>query len=387
MKSMSVLEKLQDFQYKDANGKDHVSRDERNKFVLSACKVSSSIFYKFQLQGANVRHRALEIMALVNDPVKLEEEREKASINKAKYIGVSGEALRTGGFGGGKSTSSFHGTGSTGSTLTTSSRSQYNSSTSPSNPSWQHKTRHEAYARRSPSISPRLRMEESRVDTESSNDAVAATRARIQKLKLEKQSSPRGENAELVGQKAAEKKKLTLGDVHVNPKIAASLGLKPVKKLYTKDTADNTKLTTQKNSSTSPDAGVEVDLLGLGTVDGTVDGTAISPEEKKSNGNEGTSESFADWNAFDQQASPPGTSAQTQGIAKSHLRMKERAGSDPFDDLTTARSVHSKDSAVGRGRGPALPEDMFSSLSAAPLSTKSAEKTESDQNLFADLLT
>jgi hypothetical protein len=29
VKSMSVLEKLQDFQYKDANGKDHVSRDER----------------------------------------------------------------------------------------------------------------------------------------------------------------------------------------------------------------------------------------------------------------------------------------------------------------------------------------------------------------------
>jgi hypothetical protein len=328
------------------------------------------------MQGANVRHRALEIMALVNDPVKLQEEREKASINKAKYIGVSGEALRTGGFGGGKSTSSFHGTGSA---LTTSSRIQHNESTSVSNPSWQHKTtRHEAYDRRSPSISPRLRIEESRVGTESSNDAVAATRARIQKLKLEKQSSPRGEGAELVGQKAAEKKKLTLGDVHVNPKIAASLGLKPVKKLYTKDTADkNAKLTT--NSSTKPDAGGENDLLGLGTVDDTV------PEEK-SNDNEGAgaSANFADWNAFDQQ--PPDTSAQTRGIADSHLQVKELAGSDPFDDLTTARSVHSN-LAVGRGRETALPEDMFSSLSAAPLSTKRAEKTTSDQDLFADLLT
>jgi hypothetical protein len=313
-------------------------------------------------------------MALANDPVKLQEEREKASINKAKYIGVSGEALRTGGFGGGKSTSSFHGIGST---LSTSSRSQYNETTSVSNPSWQHKE--SAYDRRSPSISPRLHMEESRVDTASSNDAVAATRARIQKLKLEKQSSPRGDGAELAGQKAAEKKKLTLGDVHVNPKIAASLGLKPVKKLYTKDTADNAKLTT--NSSAKPDAGGEIDLLGLGNVDGT------GPEEK-TNGNEGAGASgnFADWNAFDQQTSPLDASAQTRGNANSHLQMNDHGGSDPFDDLTTARSVHSN-LAVGRGRGTALPEDMFSSLSAAPLSTKSAEKTTSDQDLFADLLT
>jgi epsin len=44
-------------------------------------------------QGINVRHRAKEILVLINDPTKLEQERAKAKENKSKYTGVSSTGL------------------------------------------------------------------------------------------------------------------------------------------------------------------------------------------------------------------------------------------------------------------------------------------------------
>ena len=333
------------------------------------------------MQGANVRHRALEIVALVNDPVKLQEEREKASINKTKYIGVSGEALRTGGFGGGNSGSAFYGASST---MTSRSRG-LSESTSIGNyshqPSWQHEPSSKANERRSPSISPRQRIEESSQITDSTSDAVAATRARIQKLKLEKQSSPLAESGAPFTAQPTDKKKLTLGDVHVNPKIAASLGLKPVTKTLYKDAKDNNSV---MNESIKPGDGGEVDLLGL--------------EQEQKQKQDDAPSNFADWNAFDQQPSLPDTSQAHKQAADSLLADKKQGESgqaeqsgvtrDPFDDLTTARSV------TARSRATALPEDMFSSTSTTPQGSQSVasvaktrEQTSRDQDLFADLLT
>ena len=46
-----------------------------------------------------VRHRAKEILDLVNDEFRLKAEREKAAQNRNKYKGVSAEEARYGGFG------------------------------------------------------------------------------------------------------------------------------------------------------------------------------------------------------------------------------------------------------------------------------------------------
>lgn len=50
-------------------------------------------------QGINVRNRSKEIVALLNDSERIREERAKAKANRDKYIGVSAEETRYGGFG------------------------------------------------------------------------------------------------------------------------------------------------------------------------------------------------------------------------------------------------------------------------------------------------
>lgn len=50
-------------------------------------------------QGINVRHRAKEIIELVNDDTRLKDERQKALVNRNKYTGVSSQESRYGGFG------------------------------------------------------------------------------------------------------------------------------------------------------------------------------------------------------------------------------------------------------------------------------------------------
>mmetsp|Transcript_31014 Transcript_31014/g.68811 ORF Transcript_31014/g.68811 Transcript_31014/m.68811 type:complete len:633 (+) Transcript_31014:139-2037(+) len=76
-RSIHMIERLRDmFEYKDANGRD---------------------------QGINVRARAKELVMLLNDSNKLQQEREKAAKNSGKYKGVSNDDMRRGvtSFGGG----------------------------------------------------------------------------------------------------------------------------------------------------------------------------------------------------------------------------------------------------------------------------------------------
>jgi len=49
-------------------------------------------------QGINVRHRAKEIIELIEDPDRLRSEREKAQNNRNKYAGVSSDEVKYGGF-------------------------------------------------------------------------------------------------------------------------------------------------------------------------------------------------------------------------------------------------------------------------------------------------
>ena len=60
------MKSLQNFQFTDEKGKD---------------------------QGINIRQRAKEIIALLGDPNRIKDEREKARINKNKYRGVGSETM------------------------------------------------------------------------------------------------------------------------------------------------------------------------------------------------------------------------------------------------------------------------------------------------------
>lgn len=202
--SMTVLDRLQRFQYKDENGRDH---------------------------GANVRHRAKEVAELASDAERLRIEREKAKANRSKYRGVSAAEMRGGGFGN-KPASMYGGIGGHGSSSVSTSRpgdSWGAPSISPkaNRPSYSYSSELEQPTFKSaPSdfhhISP-AKPAESNVGNE--EDAVAATQKRIEKLRLAKAEEEK-RVASQMAKEVAGKKKLT--DVKVNPKIAASLGLKPV---------------------------------------------------------------------------------------------------------------------------------------------------------------
>jgi epsin len=217
--SRSVLERLQKFEHKDANGRDH---------------------------GANVRHRAAEIAALVASPQRVAEEREKAAANKAKYTGASGGASRSasgfggapggggaprrfdpaslvrpggatggaaggaydaGGGGGGGYRGGGGGYGGGGGGRDSGAVDEWGRSPQSSAPP--RPPAAEARDSSGAAASPR------------GADPVAATRARIEKLKLSEAAGARAAD----GASAPPPRKL-LADVRVNPKIAASLGLK-----------------------------------------------------------------------------------------------------------------------------------------------------------------
>ncbi|KAL4448258.1 hypothetical protein ABPG75_005477 [Micractinium tetrahymenae] len=218
--SAGVLDRLQHFQYKDANLKDH---------------------------GVNVRHRAKEILQLINSPERLREEREKAKANRAKYRGVSADQMRSGlgassfgrsgsdrytagtigsltgassgGYGG--ASSSAAGGGGLGGSLGLGAPSGYAASRRTDS---YDETEHDShYISKRPggsSTGAEAVPASSAAGGAGPEDALAATRARIEKLKLAEAAPLAAEGAE----GAAAKKKLT--DVRVNPKIAASLGLK-----------------------------------------------------------------------------------------------------------------------------------------------------------------
>lgn len=161
----------------------------------------------------NIRHRATEISELVVNPHRLEEERQKAAENKAKYTGVSADQMRSGatGFGSTSRSGGFHSSsltrpGESSAPRAQSFRTQSSASFSLGGQesvgvSSSMKTNVQASTRPEEEVSP-----------------VRATQARIARMAL---SSPATEDSST---KKTPKKKLS--DVRANPKIAASLGLK-----------------------------------------------------------------------------------------------------------------------------------------------------------------
>jgi epsin len=222
--SRSVLERLQKFEYKDANGRDH---------------------------GANVRHRAAEIAALVAAPQRVAEEREKAAANKAKYTGVSGGASRsasgfggapggggaprrfdpaslvrpggaTGGAAGGAYDAAGGGGGGGGGGGYRGGGGGYGGGGRDSGAvdEWG-RSPHSSAPPRPPAAEARYGSGGGAGASPRGADPVAATRARIERLKLSEAAGARAAD----GGAAPPPRKL-LADVRVNPKIAASLGLK-----------------------------------------------------------------------------------------------------------------------------------------------------------------
>lgn len=165
----------------------------------------------------NIRHRATEISELVENPHRLEEERQKAAENKAKYTGVSASQMRTGTTGFGNSTRSggFHSSSLTRPGEGSAPRAQSFRAQASANPS---SFSLGGNTREGSGISPSMSKSVSSTRQEEDISPVRATQARIAKLAL---SSP---SAEDTSSKRTPKKKLS--DVKANPKIAASLGLK-----------------------------------------------------------------------------------------------------------------------------------------------------------------
>lgn len=199
------------------------------------------------MQGVNIRHRATEISELVENPHRLEEERQKAAENKAKYTGVSASQMRAGATGFGSSTRSggFHSSSLTRPGEGSAPRSQSFRSQSSTNPTSFSLGGQTSEGR---DVSPPMASKSfSSTRQEEEISPVRATQARIAKMAL---SSPSTEETS----KRTPKKKLS--DVKANPKIAASLGLKmPV--------ASAPPATTSRGGTDEPSSGDNpLDLLG-----------------------------------------------------------------------------------------------------------------------------
>ena len=344
---MSVLERLQRFEYKDPNGRDH---------------------------GANVRHRAQEIAQLVNDPAKVREEREKARANRAKYTGVSAADMRGGGGGGGfgnDGRSSFGGGGGSSGGGGGSRRfdpaslvrpgqpspSTYGSSSSAlgsqggyggagggasGTSSTSSFSRREPIGLSSPASSTAAAAS-SAATAASRDDALEATRARIEKLKMESAASSaagsgkKGLTSDFGGDKNTPgKKKLT--DVKVNPKIAASLGLKPV--VAASKQASGAATVSKSNPN-------EIDLLG-GLDDDEEQITNSAPAASDDNGG---------WDAFGDSSSP--------AVPADPFAYPTTAAAAPISAPGALASPPSSSSPKPASAGPtrmALPEDAFSDL-------------------------
>jgi len=356
---MSVLERLQRFEYKDLNGRDH---------------------------GANVRHRAQEIAQLVNDPAKVREEREKAKANSAKYTGVSAADMRGGGggfgsdgrssFGGGgggggsrgfdpallvrpgqpapsnygsssssgglgSSRGGFGGGGSAGGGGSTSFRQFETHGSSSSS----------AFGRAEPAP---LSSTTAATSAASRDDALEATRARIEKLKMETASSTtaaQGGKKSFNSELGSNKKKLT--DVKVNPKIAASLGLKTVVAAPSKSSA--APLFGEGAASVSAEAAAghnnnsssnEIDLLG-----GLIDDPIADPADISNVDNGLSVSDIGGWAAFGD--------ASSAGV----YVPSASADGDPFALPGPPSSSSSpKPTAAAVPARTALPEDAFSDL-------------------------
>lgn len=184
------------------------------------------------MQGVNVRQRARDIVALLTDDRRLQEEREKAAKNQNKYKGMSSGSMGYGGGGGGggygsNSSSYDNYGGSSGrsggfgnSSSFSSSREAGGTTSSP------------------PSISPRPAPAAPAVGLvgvpeEGALDPVEATRRRIAALKAQGALPDGGSGAGSGGGAVEEggagldspkRPKKKLSDVKVNPAISAALG-------------------------------------------------------------------------------------------------------------------------------------------------------------------
>lgn len=172
------------------------------------------------MQGINIRHRATEIIDLVSNPTRLQEERRKAAENKAKYTGVSGSQMRAGGPGFGNAPSRGTSGGFNRSSLIRpGDANRENRSSSGFDGFGSQAGGRFRDERPSEPVGAQLEFD----DSPGSQDVVRATQARIASMKLseKKFQSPTSDSGE---QKKPPGKKLS--DVKANPKIAASLGLK-----------------------------------------------------------------------------------------------------------------------------------------------------------------
>jgi len=324
-----------------------------------------------------VRHRAEEIAQLVSDPSRLREEREKAKANKAKYKGVSAAEMRMGGgssgFGSGSAGSgrrgfdpsslqrpgepkrTTSGFGSSGIGTASSGRDfgadSFNGGGRSSVPD-RYSVSGTASAGSFES-SPRGHHPGAGA---SSGDAVAATRARIEQLKLQERASGGATGkAGVEGDAAGGKKRLT--DVKVNPKIAASLGLKVAPPA-------------QKGASgPPPPVGVpgEVDLLGGLEDPEPAPAVAAAPGTDTNGG----------WDAFggDAPAAAPapfeafGTSPSQSASKGASPVAKAPLPEDIFADLTGLSKPMQPMAAVSSGNRPAGASLLSS---GSPLATAAA---------------
>lgn len=188
--NIGVVEKLQNFQYKDPKGKDW---------------------------GLNVRNRAKELANFVLNPDRVRAERAKAKQNESKYTGVSSNDLGGGsGFGSKSSSSSFGGGASALSKLPSSKSSK-------------------SYDSKSYDDEPDRSSGNTKSGGGFADDAVQATKARIEALKKET-SVPESPSQDSIPAKPPQarprpspavtdsKGPKKLSDVKVSANIAASLG-------------------------------------------------------------------------------------------------------------------------------------------------------------------
>ncbi|CAL8467709.1 g7247 [Coccomyxa elongata] len=313
--NLGVIEKLTFFEHKDANGKDW---------------------------GLNVRQRAKELVALVNDPERMRAERQKAKANEAKYTGVSSDDLRSGGFGA-KSSTGF-GSGSLG-TLSAGSSTKYRAGGGLGGSGFGSDSRGTLYDDYD---------ETSRNIDIDKKDPKEATRERIERLKREGVVDPDDPGAIppartpalkpgriAVSEAKAEEPRgpKKLSDVKVNPSIAASLGQLPV------PAAGSTNSTTLAAQSTPAPAAADL-LLQL---DGPAPGGAA--EDSSWNAFEGPQQAAADkdWLSFEGVPS----SSTTAGTSSTNA--------DPFAQLSAPAPPAS------RAYNPAV--DPFAQLSSGPTSS------------------
>jgi hypothetical protein len=238
------------------------------------------------------------------------------------------------------------------------------------------------------------------VSAASRDDALEATRARIEKLKMESGSgSAAGQKKSFTSESGAASNKKKLTDVKVNPKIAASLGLKPV--------VAAPKTTTSAAAGAAVTNSNEVDLLG-----GLIDDEIAAPPAVSNDTNGG-------WDAFGESsaasaavdpfaapvaAAPAPTSASSSPkppLVPARTALPEDAFSDltglnkPLQPMAVVRKSPGASPVAGAAAGSSPggaggsgsdPFGGFADFSAAPTTSNTTSAQAASNDPFADLL-